>query len=143
MERQLPRNTTVALTYSFNRAVHMAQTVPINTPLPGSFNPSLPLSATNGVFPYGYSAGNIFEYESGGYMRPTDDDGQFQYPLQQQSFAVRQLRVELRQGLPIDARPIPTISRSIGAGRIWTAGTISSWSATLLAPGRIRVWRRS
>jgi len=69
VERQLPRNTTVALTYSYNRSVHLAQTVPINAPLPGSFNPALPLSATNGVFPYGYSAGTIFESESGGYMR--------------------------------------------------------------------------
>ncbi|MGA2115004.1 MAG: carboxypeptidase regulatory-like domain-containing protein [Bryobacteraceae bacterium] len=69
VERQLPRNTTVALTYSFNRSVHLAQTVPINTPLPGSFDPSQPLSATNGIFPYGYSAGTIFEDESGGYMR--------------------------------------------------------------------------
>ncbi len=69
VERQLPRNTTVAVTYSFNRTVHMAQSIPVNTPLPGSFNPALPLSATNGVFPYGYSAGTIFETESGGYMR--------------------------------------------------------------------------
>src|SRR6185437_3945052 len=30
---------------------------------------SLPLSATNGVFPYGYSAGSIFETESGGFLR--------------------------------------------------------------------------
>ena len=45
---------------------HLAQTVPINTPFPGTFNPLLPLSATNGVFPYGYNAGNIYEYESGG-----------------------------------------------------------------------------
>jgi len=69
VERQLPRNTTVALTYSFNRSVHLAQSVPINTPLPGTFNPALPLSASNGVFPYGYAAGTIFENESGGYMR--------------------------------------------------------------------------
>ncbi len=69
VERQLPRNTTVALTYSFNRSVHMAQSVPVNTPLPGTFNPLLPLSATNGLFPYGYAAGTIFENESGGLMR--------------------------------------------------------------------------
>ena len=68
VERQLPRNTTVALTYSFNRTEHMAQSVPINTPLPGTFNPSLPLSASNGVFPYGYSAGTIIEDESGGHL---------------------------------------------------------------------------
>jgi hypothetical protein len=69
VERQLPRNTTLALTYSYNRTVHLAQTVPVNTPVPGSFNPALPLSASNGVFPYGYSAGSIFQDESGGYMR--------------------------------------------------------------------------
>ncbi|MDR3700449.1 MAG: carboxypeptidase regulatory-like domain-containing protein [Candidatus Sulfopaludibacter sp.] len=69
VERQLPRNTTLAVTYSFNRTDHMLQTIPVNTPLPGTFNPALPLSATNGLFPYGYSAGNIFQTESGGYMR--------------------------------------------------------------------------
>jgi hypothetical protein len=69
VERQLPRNTTFALTYSFNRSVHLAQSVPLNTPLPGTFNPALPLSATNGVFPYGYAAGTIFENQSGGFLR--------------------------------------------------------------------------
>jgi hypothetical protein len=69
VERQLPRNTTVALTYTFNRSVHLAQSIPVNTPLPGTFNPLLPLSATNGVFPYGYAAGTIFQDESGGLMR--------------------------------------------------------------------------
>ncbi len=69
VERQLPRNTTVAVTYTSNRTVHLAQSIPINTPLPGSFNPALPLSATNGLFPYGYSAGTIFESESGGLLR--------------------------------------------------------------------------
>lgn len=69
VERQLPHNTTLAVTYTNNRTVHNLQTVPVNTPIPGSFNPALPLSATNGVFPYGYAAGNIFETESGGYMR--------------------------------------------------------------------------
>jgi hypothetical protein len=68
VERQLPRNTTMAVTFTDNRAVHLRQTVPINTPMPGTFNPLLPLSASNGVFPYGYAAGNIFEYESGGYL---------------------------------------------------------------------------
>jgi hypothetical protein len=69
VERQLPRNTTVALTYTFNRSVHLSQSVPVNTPVPGTFNPNFALSANNGVFPYGYSAGTIFENESGGYMR--------------------------------------------------------------------------
>ena len=66
VERQLPRNSTMAVTYTNNRANHYAQTVPINTPLPGTYNPLLPEGPANGVFPYGYSAGNLFEYESGG-----------------------------------------------------------------------------
>jgi Carboxypeptidase regulatory-like domain len=69
VERQLPHNSTVSLTYTNNRAVHLSQTVPINTPLPGTYNYLQPLSATNGVFPYGYSAGELFEYESGGFLR--------------------------------------------------------------------------
>jgi hypothetical protein len=69
VERQLPHNTTGSIFYTYNRSEHLAQTVPINSPEPGTYNPLQPLSAANGVFPYGYGAGNIFEYESGGYMR--------------------------------------------------------------------------
>jgi hypothetical protein len=69
IERQLPKNTTASVTYTNTHAEHYLQTIPINTPLPGTFNPLLPLSASNGVFPYGYSAGNLFEYESGGVLR--------------------------------------------------------------------------
>ena len=69
VERQLPRNTTASVFYTNNRSEHLAQTVPINSPVPGTYNPLEPLNATNGVFPYGYNAGNIFEYESGGYLR--------------------------------------------------------------------------
>lgn len=57
IERQLPRNTTFALTYTNTRGLHDLQTVNINTPLPG----------TN-IRPYG-AAGNLFLYESGGLMR--------------------------------------------------------------------------
>jgi hypothetical protein len=69
VERQLPRNTTASLTYTNTHAEHYLQTVPINTPLPGTFNPLEPLGPGNGVFPYGYAAGNLFEYESGGILR--------------------------------------------------------------------------
>ncbi len=57
VERQLPRNTTVALTYTSTRGTHLLQTVNINTPLPGT-----------DLRPYG-GAGNLFLYESGGLMR--------------------------------------------------------------------------
>ncbi|HUB83571.1 MAG TPA: carboxypeptidase regulatory-like domain-containing protein [Bryobacteraceae bacterium] len=69
VERQLPKSTTVALTYTYNRANHLEQIVPINTPIPGTYNPSAALSPTNGVYPYGYNAGQIEEYESGGFMK--------------------------------------------------------------------------
>ena len=63
------------MTYTYNRSNHLAQTVPINTPLPGTFNPLLPLGATNGVFPYGYNAGNIYEYESRRQVQSEHRDG--------------------------------------------------------------------
>ena len=66
VERQLPRNTTVAVTYTNTRALHTAQTVPINTPLPGTYVLG---QASSGARPYGLAAGNLFEYESGGMMR--------------------------------------------------------------------------
>ena len=69
LERQLPRSTTASLTYTNTRGEHYLQTVPINAPLPGTFNPLLPLGPNNGVFPYGYNAGNLFEYRSGGILR--------------------------------------------------------------------------
>ncbi|MGD0777294.1 MAG: TonB-dependent receptor [Candidatus Solibacter sp.] len=65
VERQLPRNTTVAVTYTNSRAKHLQQTVPINTPLPGTY---ITGQAGSGARPYGLAAGNLFEYESGGLM---------------------------------------------------------------------------
>jgi hypothetical protein len=69
VERQLPHSTTVAVTYTYNRSEHLMQDIPINTPFPGTFDPQVKLGPANGLFPYGYGAGNIFEYEPGGYMR--------------------------------------------------------------------------
>jgi hypothetical protein len=66
VERQLPHNTTMAVTYTITRALHMSQTVPINTPLPGTYVVG---QQNSGVRPYGLAAGNLFEYESGGLMK--------------------------------------------------------------------------
>jgi hypothetical protein len=66
VERQLPRNTTLAETYTYTRALHLEQTVPINTPFPGTY---IPGQAGSGVYPFGYGAGNLFEYESGGLLK--------------------------------------------------------------------------
>ena len=66
VERQLPRNTTVALTYTYTRALHEQQIVPINTPLPGTYIVGQPGS---GVHPYGAAAGELFQYQSGGLLK--------------------------------------------------------------------------
>ena len=87
VERQLPRNTRVSVTYTFDHALHLNQTVPINTPLPGTFNPQLALSGTNGIFPYGYNAGNIYEYRVGRQIQSTDFDVQRQHQRHAQRFA--------------------------------------------------------
>ncbi len=69
IERQLPKSSTVSLTYTNNRSNHLSQNVPINAPLPGTYNPLQAPGPSNGLFPYGYSAGNLFEYESGGRLK--------------------------------------------------------------------------
>jgi hypothetical protein len=69
IERQLPHASTVSVTYTNNHAEHLSQRVPINTPVPGTYNPLLAPGPTNGLFPLGYAAGNVFEYESGGLLR--------------------------------------------------------------------------
>ena len=69
VERQLPHNTTVAVTYTHNRSNHLSQTVPINAPVPGSYDFNAPLGPTNGLYPYGYNAGELMQYESGGFLK--------------------------------------------------------------------------
>jgi hypothetical protein len=56
VERQLPRNTTVAVNYIFSRGVNLLRARNINTPL------------ADGSRPYGDS-GNLFHYESTGFSR--------------------------------------------------------------------------
>lgn len=62
VERQLPHNTTLAITYANAHGLHLLRSQDINAPLPGTFNPLVPGS---GVFPLG-SAGPIFQMESSG-----------------------------------------------------------------------------
>jgi TonB dependent receptor-like, beta-barrel len=62
VERQLPYNTTLSVTYTNAHALHMLRSQDINTPLPGTYNPDVPNS---GVFPYG-TAGPIMLMESSG-----------------------------------------------------------------------------
>ena len=62
VERQLPFNSTLALTYANAHGVHLLRSRDINAPLPGTFNPLVPGS---GVFPLG-TPGPVFLLESSG-----------------------------------------------------------------------------
>jgi hypothetical protein len=56
------RNTTLAVTYIYERDLQSLRSRNINAPLPGTFNPAVPGS---GVRPFG-NVGNIFQFEGGG-----------------------------------------------------------------------------
>ena len=62
LERQLPKGTTLALTYTNSRALRLLHSQDINAPLPGTFNPAVPGS---GVFPLGQT-GPVFQMQSNG-----------------------------------------------------------------------------
>jgi hypothetical protein len=49
-ERQLPYNTTVAVTYANSHGLHLLRSADLNAPLPGTYAPSTPPS---GVYPFG------------------------------------------------------------------------------------------
>lgn len=49
-ERQLPFNTTVAVTYTNSHGLHMLRSRDVNAPLPGTYDPNAPSS---GVYPFG------------------------------------------------------------------------------------------
>ena len=62
VERQLPANTTLAVTYTNSHGLHLLRSQDINAPLPGTFDLQIPGS---GVFPYDRT-GPIFLMESAG-----------------------------------------------------------------------------
>ncbi len=62
VEQQIAPHITASVTYVNSHGVHQLLTRNINTPLPGTFDPSDP---TSGLRPFG-DAGNIFQYESDG-----------------------------------------------------------------------------
>jgi hypothetical protein len=61
-ERQLPLNTTIAVTYANSHGLHLLRSQDVNAPLPGTYNPQIPSS---GLFPMGKS-GQVFLMESAG-----------------------------------------------------------------------------
>jgi len=66
LERQLPKNFRINVTYSHSQTLRALRTVNINAPLAGTFNPAVP---TSGVRPLGQGAGNILESQSNGRSR--------------------------------------------------------------------------
>ena len=66
VERQLPGKTTVSVNWVHAYGTRFIDTVNINTPEPGTYNPADPSS---GVRPFGLAAGNIFEYEPVGIIK--------------------------------------------------------------------------
>jgi hypothetical protein len=62
VERQLPFNTTVAVTYANSHGLHVLRSRDINAPLPGTHDPNDPGS---GVFPFG-TPQSVFLMESAG-----------------------------------------------------------------------------
>ncbi len=62
IERQLPRNTTLAVTFADSHGLHMLRSRDINAPLPGTYDPAV---AGIGVYPFG-PVGAVFLMESSG-----------------------------------------------------------------------------
>ena len=63
IEQQVSKSATVSLTYLNSHGLHQLFTNDINAPLPGTF----PLGEPDlGIRPYGETAGNIYDYQSGG-----------------------------------------------------------------------------
>ncbi|HZP02411.1 MAG TPA: carboxypeptidase regulatory-like domain-containing protein [Terriglobia bacterium] len=62
IERQLPKNITLAVTYTNSHGLHILRSRNINAPLPGTYDPANPQS---GIRPYG-TRENIYQYESSG-----------------------------------------------------------------------------
>ncbi len=62
VERQLPFNTTIAVTYANSHGLHLLRSQDLNAPLPGTYNPAV---SGSGVFPLG-KRGPVFQAESSG-----------------------------------------------------------------------------
>jgi hypothetical protein len=65
-ERKLGKKGTGTLTYVNSRGTHQLVTLNANAPYPGTYDPSDPSSA---IYPYGFAAGNIFQYYTEGIFK--------------------------------------------------------------------------
>ncbi len=69
LEQQVMKGSTLTINYIDARGVHQFYTANINTPLPGTFDPANPQAA---AYPFGYGAGYLDEYESGGIFKQNE-----------------------------------------------------------------------
>lgn len=65
VERQLPKNVSVSVTYAYSRGLHVLRSRNINAPLPGTYSAENPAAA---VRPFGH-IGDIYLFESGGLFK--------------------------------------------------------------------------
>jgi Carboxypeptidase regulatory-like domain/TonB dependent receptor len=66
IERQLPRNISLAVNYAYTRGLHELRTRDINAPYPVQFDVS---GRAVGPRPYGDAAGDLYQYEGSGSFR--------------------------------------------------------------------------
>ncbi len=68
IERQLPKNTTLAITYTNSHTTHLLRSRNINAPLAGTvrFDDKGKPILGSGTYPLGFSSGDIYNYESTG-----------------------------------------------------------------------------
>ena len=92
VERQLPANTTMAVTYTNSHGLHLFRSEDINAPLPGTYNPAV---ANSGLFPLGHPGpvgiDGVFRR-----LQPESGDRQRQLEAECGTFAVRILRIQPR-----------------------------------------------
>ena len=90
VERQLPKNMTLSVTYTHSRGVDVLRSRNIKCAAPGTYDPLVPGS---GVFPYG-DIGNIYLYESSGLFNQNQVIDQHQCSRQCQGQSLRLLLLE-------------------------------------------------
>jgi hypothetical protein len=77
IERQLPKNITVAVNYTNTRGVHQLRSRNINAPLPGTVTIDNP----QGQRPFGNELGNLYQYEASGLFRQNQLITNFRAPV--------------------------------------------------------------
>ena len=69
LEQQILHGSSLTVNYISARGVHQFYTANINTPSPGTFDAAVPAS---GTYPFGFDAGYIDQYESGGIYKQNE-----------------------------------------------------------------------